>query len=448
MAAKQKTYSFHHLVLLGVLFLPMLVTYSRYKNRDSDEDLSYNKPNLTGIVVSDVKPELTRENWFSGTYQKEMDDYDNDHWAFKESMVRLNNQVYFNLFNQIRVNGFVMGKDNYVFSEGYIFSAFGDDLLRERKVDSLMAMARVIQDSLQRKGISLIVGFAPGKGAYCLDFVEDKYRHPVSATNYSNFLKYGKKYGLNVLDLQAHFNDLKKTTPYPLFTRFGHHWSYYGECVATQYLVNYVEHLRGEDLPDLVWNKVEVVDTARSRDADILKSMNLLHNPPQNMQLAYPTVRFESDSGKSKTRLLAIGDSYWYGQVYMGVPQNCFNGGEFWYYYNKVIPRRTQGVNTEVWELDLKQEIESFKVVMLLYSDGNLSSYGNRFIYDAYELYTSPETYYEKAERNRLIQTYAKQIRETPQLLKKATAMSNDLQIPLDSAIRHDAMKLAGLIKD
>jgi len=189
-----------------------------------------------------------------------------------------------------------------------------------------------------------------------------------------------------------------------------------------------------------------VVDSARSRDADILKSMNLLQDPPQNMKLAYPQVKFEVDSAKNKTRVLTISDSYWYGPVYMGVPQRCFAGGEFWYYYNRVVPLRNNE-SVEVWQLDLKNELESNQVIMLLYSDGNLPTFGNNFIYDTYELYTSPKTYYTRNELNKQIQAYAKQVRETPTLLKKSTQKSNDLQIPLDSAIRLDAMKMAGLIK-
>jgi len=198
-------------------------------------------------------------------------------------------------------------------------------------------------------------------------------------------------------------------------------------------------------LPALTWNEIEVVDTSRSRDADVLKSMNLLSSPPQNMKLAYPQLLFEQDSLKNKTRVLTISDSYWYDQVYMGIPQNCFAGGQFWYYYNRVIPSPIPGEKVEVWQLDLKKEIESNQVIMLLYSDGNLPKFGNHFIEDAYELYTSPEKYKRNNERNKQIQTFAKDIRESPFLLKKATTLSESLQISLDSAIQIDAMKMAGL---
>jgi hypothetical protein len=436
MAAKNKTYSFHCVIALIALATPLLFTLTKKDN----------KPNLVGLVISDTKPELTMKTWFDGSYQTERDDYNNDHWAFKEKMVRLNNQFYYSAFNQIRVNGFVIGKQDYVFSESYIFSAFGDDLVKEEKIKSLLEKAKVVQDTLKKKGIDLLFVYAPGKGEYCREFVEDKYIHPVKNTNYNLFVSNSKAAGINYLDLYAWFNQMKPVTKYPLFPKFGHHWSFYGECLAVDTIIKHIEKLHNCDLPNITWNKTDVVDSARSRDADVLKSMNLNSNPKQNMSLAYPEILFESDSLKNNKRVLTISDSYWYGPVYMGVPANVFAGGQFWYYYNKVIPSPT-GEKVEVWELDLKKEIESNQVIMLLYSDGNLPMFGNNFIYDAYEMYTSPKTYYARYEKNKQIQYYAKEIRNTPVFLKKSTAESNRLQIPLDSAIKSDAMKMAGMIK-
>lgn len=446
MAAKQRTYSFHLVILLLAICWPMLFTYLKYKKKESPEDITYNKPNLTGLVISDQKPELNKENWFSGSYQEETEDYNNDHWSLKEFMVRWNNQMYYDMFHQIRVNGFVIGKEDYVFSESYIFSAFGDDQVNESKIKELLRKAKVIQDTLKRKGIDLFLAFAPGKGVMCREFVQDKYVHPVSTTNLSLFQQYSKQYGLNHLDLAEYFTKLKATSPYPLFPKFGHHWSHYAECLAVDTIIGYIEKLHHCDLPDITWSKVDVVDTAQHRDADVLKSMNLLRNPAQNMKLAYPEVLFESDSIKNRTRVLTVSDSYWYGPVYMGVPASVFAGGQFWYYCNKVVPSPKPGEKVEVWELDLKKEIESNQVIMLLYSDGNLSAFGNNFIPDVYEMYTAPTAYKTRMEKYKNIQFYAKDIRNNPGFLKKATQKSKDLMIPLDSAIRLDAMKMAGYL--
>jgi hypothetical protein len=437
--AKTKSYNLFVIVAFIALCYPMIMGWIKKDN----------KPNLTGIVINDVNPDSLlkkdKSMWLSGEYQNLKDDYNNDHWAFKETFVRLNNQFYYNAFNQIRVNSFVSGKDNYLYSENYIFSAYGDDYVGEQKIVSKLEKAKVVQDSLKKKGIDLLLVFAPGKGEYCIEQIEDKYKHTIAHTNYQDYISVSKKLGVNTLDLKAYFQKLKPTTPYPLFPKFGHHWSFYGECLAVDTIIGYIEKLHHCDMPDITWKKIEVVDTSRSRDADVLKSMNLYKNPEQNMKLAYPEVMFEQDSIKNQTRVLTISDSYWYGPVYMGVGQNCFAGGQFWYYYNKVIPSPTPGQKVEVWQLDLKQQIESNQVIMLLYSDGNLPNYGNTFIEDAYELYTNPKAYYARVEKNKSIKEFEKQIREKPVLLKKSTKKSQDLQIPLDSAIKLDAIKLAGL---
>jgi len=436
MSGKNKTYSKHCVIALFAIAFPLLISLVKKESR----------PDLTGIVISEEKPVFSFSEWFNGSYQSAADDYYSDHWAFKEKMVRLNNQFYYDAFNQIRVNKFVSGKDGYVFGEGYIHAAYGDDLMEESKVEELLRKTRVLQDTLKKKGIDLICGVLPGKGHMCEEYIEDKYRHPIKSTNYQYFAKYSKKYNLNTLDLYDYFEKLKPKSSYPLYTKFGHHWSNYAECHAVDLTIKYIELLRNADLPDIMWDKVEISDTARGRDSDILKSMNLLREPELNMQLAYPKLSFEDAPEKNNTRVLVIGDSYWYGPVYMGINQRSFGYGDFWYYYNRVVPTRVTGEKLEVWQLDFKAELERNNVVMLMYADGNIPSYGSGFIEDAYEMYTSPSTFFARKERNRQIQTYAKQIREVPALLKKTTRRSEALMIPLDSAITLDAMKMAGMI--
>ncbi|MBS1652438.1 MAG: hypothetical protein JSU07_10545 [Bacteroidetes bacterium] len=428
----KKTHTIQVFIAFAAIALPLLASLVK---KDS-------KPNLVGQVISDEKPKITLSTWLDRSYQFNIDDYNADHWAFKEKMVRLNNQLYYELFNQLRVNGFVSGKENYVFSEGYIFSAFGDDLIYENAVDEKIRKAKVIQDTLAKKGITLLLAFAPGKGVYCKNYVQDKYVHAIKNTNHNLFINACKKYKVNALDIYSYFEKLKSSTPYPLFPKYGHHWSYYGACIATDTIIKTIEHLTKRDLPNMFWKTVELSDTARSRDADVLNSMNLYEKPEQNIKLAYPNIEFEQDSIKNTTPVLTISDSYWYDQVYMGVWNNCFAGGRFWYYYNKVIPSPVQGEKIEVWQLDLKKEIESNKVIMLLYSDGNLPMFANAFIDDAYLLYTNPSAYKIKNEKHVALQSYAKQIRETPLMLKKATQLSNDHQITLDSAIKINATKM------
>ncbi|RME13729.1 MAG: hypothetical protein D6799_07795, partial [Bacteroidetes bacterium] len=319
--------------------LPGIITFLKKEN----------KPNLTGIVMLEKRPELNKDNWFSGYYQKQTDDYNNDHWAWKEWMVRWNNQFYYTLFNEIRVNGFVAIKDDYVISKSYILSAYGDDFIGEEKIKERCRKMKVVQDSLKRKGIDLVALIIPGKGRFCEEKIPDKYKHPVIHTNYDVYLKYFKTYQIHYLDLQHWFlNDLKRKEQYPLFAQFAHHWTNYAECLAIDTIIKYLENLRRKPFPAILWDNVEISDTPRSRDADILKSMNLAKNPAFREKYAYPDYGFMVDSSLKQQRVLVIGDSYWYGPVYMGVNKYAFGNGQFWYYYNKVVQSPRQGEKVEV----------------------------------------------------------------------------------------------------
>lgn len=420
--------------LLFLLFsFPALHTYLKKDN----------KPNLTGMVISDKKPMLTGENWFSTYYQKQMDDYLNDNWAWKEKLVRWNNQFYYTFFNEIRVKEFVAIKDNYVISEPYIFSVYGDDFVGEERIKEQCRKAKVIQDTLSKKGIDLVFLLIPGKGRFCEEKITDKYKHPVKQTNYTTYLKYIQYYRINYLDLQSWFlNTLKYKEQYPLFARFAHHWTNYAECLAVDTIIKYLENLRKKRFPHIVWDNIEVSDTPRSRDADILKSMNLAINPPFREKYAYPNYGYEVDSSLQKQKVLVIGDSYWYGPVYMGVNKYVFGDGQFWYYYNKVVPSPKPGEKVEVWQLNIKESIESNAMIILAYSDGNLPNFGNRFIDEAYLLYTNPEEFDKYWKNKQMLQQYARQIRETPEYLKKATLFADDNKISLDSAITYLSYQL------
>jgi hypothetical protein len=428
----EKVFKKYYLIWLCLISLPFINQLFRKETL----------PNLVGVTLTKEKPEWNRLSWLSGYYQEQIEEYNNDNWAWKEWMVRWNNQLYYKLFNIIRVNGFVAGLNNYVFSENYIFSAYGDDLLPQEKVKEQIQKAAVVHDSLEKYGKKLVLVLGTGKGVMCEEFIEPKYKHPVKTTNYHLYKNEIIKTRIPLLDLYSWFLNIKSSAPYPLFTTYGHHWSYYAECLAVDTLIRFLEKTCQRKIPHIRWSNITVSDTAMHRDADVLPSMNLAIPPQQYQKLAYPEITFENYTDSMPLRVLVVSDSYWYGPVYMGVPQNCFGGGYFWYYYNKVVPSPTPGVKTEVWELDLKKEIFSHDVVMLFYSDANLTGFGNGIIEDLYEMFMHPAEFQKKQQRKKEIQFFARQIRESPVLMKKALYRSKDESSPVDSVIIKMALEM------
>src|SRR5690606_33950865 len=120
MAAKKRIINLPVFAAFLAILMPLLATLREHE-----------PPDLTGYLIAEEPPVLSRQTWFSGRYQEERDQYNDDHWALKEKMVRFNNPLYYDLFGQLRLKGFVTAKEDYIISESYIFSAFGDDLMRE-----------------------------------------------------------------------------------------------------------------------------------------------------------------------------------------------------------------------------------------------------------------------------------------------------------------------------
>lgn len=393
-------------------------------------------------VKKDVKkPKFSLPNWFDGKFQLEYEDYFAESWKLKDDAVKINNSLVYSAFNQIRVKEFTAGKNDYIFSIPYVNAAFGNDFVGEDSIQKTLTRFKLIQDTLKSKGIDFLFTFVPGKGSFFPELLPERFDHKKENTNYKSYIKLCKEMGINYIDLQALFLAKKEKSPYPLFPQFGHHWSYYGECVAADTVVKFIEKMRGIDMPDIQWEKIEVSDTARHRDGDILKSMNLMNKPEQTQKLAYPVLTIENNPYKIKAKVLTIADSYYWGFISLGIQDYVFEGGSFWYYYKKAYPETRQQL-TETWQLDLKSKVESQNVIMIAVADGNLVYPGWGFIEEVYELYANPQQFYSNRAKKQGLNWYEKKIHSDAVLLRQANKESDKLKLPLDTIIKRNAIKL------
>ena len=165
--------------------------------------------------------------------------------------------------------------------------------------------------------------------------------------------------------------------------------------------------------------------------------MNLKH-PPKCEGLAYPQVQIGNQAQLNVTRVLSISDSYYRGFTYLGVQDEVFDHGDYWYYYNKIYNRESAGTK-EVWELDLKTSLEQNRVILLMATESALDNLGWGFIQQAYLLYTNPVAYAKWKQQADQLNPYKKAIRNSPALLDELTSESQQKKIPLDTLILQQA---------
>ncbi len=344
---------------------------------------------LGGAYTTFEKPKLNSKDWFEGKYQADIQFLLDQEVGFRNLLVRTYNQIYYSFFNQARANSVIVGKEDYLYDGSYINAYLGRDFVGERAVLDKVSKLQKISDTLRSLNIDLMVVFAPGKGSYYPEFIPDKFNpNRRTTTNHQAYTKAFSGSDIHFLDMNNWFVTQKARSKYPLFPKTGIHWSLYGEILAFDSIVKYVEAIRGVQLPKMKIGPVETPDTVRGTDDDVERGMNLLFDIP-DLKMGYPALAFEEHETDIKLKVITVADSYYWGVFGQGISGRIFKDEQFWY-YNKEIHSSSLPKSMLVEDINIRQEVEKRDLIVLLFTDSNLPSFAYGFIDQLYDLYFKP----------------------------------------------------------
>lgn len=330
---------------------------------------------LKGYFISTVEPpdlkRFTWKRWMKGEFQQEFQTRIENHIGFRKSLYRLRNQWDYSLFRVCNSEGFISGRDGCLFEEDYILEYNGDYFIGEEALNKKMLRLKNVYDSLKAHHIELILVFEPGKASVMPEYIPGRY-HPLnrSLSNQTFIKQKAVALEMPFLDLNEYFLKMKDTSRYPLFHKYGMHWSIYGVALAADTLKNYIAGRTGKQLPEIGIEKIEWSDTARLSDNDIGKTLNLLLPLPQSGG-AYPVLKIEDDSLKRNLSALVIADSY-YLNFCDGISDKLFKNEEYWYYNHKLYPYQDYNPPAYVDKSDLISIYKKYNIILLMVSEINM----------------------------------------------------------------------------
>lgn len=392
---------------------------------------------LKGSFALTEKPDSIQDNWFSGEYQLQYEKYFNENFGFRSFLVRLNNQIAYTLFNVAKANGVIIGKENYLYEENYIKAYYGEDYIGQEKIQEQTDKLKKIGTILKALNKDIIVILAPGKATYLPEFIPENYNLK-KVTNYKGYLKEFDKNNIHYLDFNKWFTQMKTSTKYPLYSKCGIHWSKYGEFLAGDSIVSYIESIRQIKMPRFVLDSVVVKQVNQDGDYDIGDGMNLLF-PIETYPMGYPIYHLEEDSNSIQPKVLFVADSYYWGMFNTGFSKSIFNNGQFWYYNQQIYPDSYEKP-INVSDVNIREEVEKNDVIVLLSTDANLYKFPFGFIdqlHDAY--FNSSNTDVLKTIKEKKIQDYMVIIKNTPEWIKMVKEQAKKENIELEQAIRNNA---------
>jgi len=366
-------------ILLSILLALFVVHITQYKF-----SWKYVKP-LDGYYINAEKNKFSWKCWFSGSYQEVEDKYLNDHFGFRSYFVKINRQLRFSLFNKVNAAWVIVGKENYLYEFNYIKAYYGIDFIGHDSIEKRMYKFRLLQDTLNSFGKKLIVVLAPGKAAFYPEYIPDEEHREKSVTNLEIYRQNIENLNINCIDFHKYFIDKKSKSLYPLYPQYGIHWSIYASCLVADSIVRYIEKTNNMSIPHIYWDKINTHQPIH-RDRDIADVMNLLFSP-RTFNMAYPELKFESDSGKTKPSLLVIADSF-YGTIFDLGLDNIFHNHRWWYYNSEIYPESYTQLLT-INDINYYEEVMSHDVIIILSTDANLPNFGWGFIETFYNNFYS-----------------------------------------------------------
>ena len=347
-----------------------------------------NEPTLNGDFLENEQPEFSWTGFYNGSFQTASDAWLEQHIGFHNTLVRLRNQLDYSLFNKPNAEGIVLGKEGFVFEYDYISELTGRDFMSYSFIDEKLRRLKYVQHYLKTtKDIDLVLVFMPGKASFYSEYLPDKYlEKKPDSTNYAVYLSEMKKRNIRYIDLNNYFHEFKKETLYPMFPKYGTHWSIYGMSRAAHVWLDSIEQFRGRKLNDFSTDSLYFSTTPLRTDYDGGKALNLLINISKE-KFAYPYYVFGHDSSRYKPKVLVIGDSFYWNIFNAGIPNNLFANEAFWYYNRKVYPEfYTHPKYTN--ELNLKEEVEQKDLIFIMVTERFLNIFDWKLIDQLYSLYT------------------------------------------------------------
>ena len=425
------------LLLLTLLFLPMLQTLFHFVEE---------KP-LDGAFVETPKPVVTLKTLFNETAQDSLMTWCTEQSGFRNSMIRLNNQMLYSAFGKISAIGPLKGTNGQTFiEESYIISYTGETYIGEEKIATIAHQIKMIQEMLKAKGITLIPVFALGKASYYPELIPDRYIAKSHGTNnYQEYLKALNQEQVEMIDFNRYFCDRKDQFDHSLFCDLSAHWTVYAASLAMDSLVRCMESVNHQQQAHAFIESFDN-DGLMNQDDDLYRMMNIIfplrHNIVDNPHFSF--------TEGYKPKVLAIADSYWWTVWAWNValPENLFSDGGFWFYNKTIYPERNPVQNVDA--INYKEEIENQEFVLLVCTEATnhlwpygfieryLSGYDEVFSWKNPNEYDATDSIYLNY-RNEEIQRIIGRIQNTPEWIENVTRQAEESGISVEQSLWNNA---------
>ncbi len=322
---------------------------------------------LRGVVEESPRPVFTWASLRSGAAMRATEEWFNTHIGLRTLWVRIDNQLNFSLFRETTARAgrsqVVSGPGDWLFERHYLAHTVTPGKLSEARLREILPHIRSVQDKLARRGIPLLIVFAPNKADIYPERAPQEFfagRRPEDyTTDFERARPLLKEYGINFYDGSARFKEWKKSFPDNLYPRSGTHWSYQSVYHVANDLRTWLNPRMTRPIPELKLAQLQA-GAPRQEDYDLLGLLNLVTAAPYEHPTPFPEmVPQTAVPTEQLPRLLWIYDSFGWMPIKLLYSANALRPAQSFYYFSSTYDLPAVTLNplqpkTQQWETKLK----------------------------------------------------------------------------------------------
>lgn len=348
---------------------------------------------LNGVEKEVEKPTFMMDNYRSGDFQRQTETYLQQHFGFREPVVRLYNQYLWDFYKKTFAHDVIPGKDGWLYYVQSVNDFYGTEIYRwvdpveeaEQDFDREVRNMNRLRAILKEYGVDFMVFMAPEKGFLYSEHLPDREHdttYPNARLYYAEKLK---ETDFPFIEMTSWFQQMKDTASFPLIPPTAAHWNF-SSVVAADSLFRFMEDLKGIEMPQIQLSNWKFGKEApyRTADHDLEHLLNLQRRiysrEPRGAEADIQIVKTEK---AVKPKVLFIGNSFLWRMNYYVPLEEIFSKVEFWYYYSTAFygPDLTQ--QYKVKDGHILEKILDFDYVVWFTTGNQMYKATSGFVEDA-----------------------------------------------------------------
>lgn len=350
-------------VVFAIMFATLLLPILNYKN------IWLKELELHGSESQALRPTWSAKAYFSGQYQDSFANFVSAKLPLRSYAIKSHNQILFSAFKFTTAAQVIVGKENYLYETPYLNAMNGNSYIGDNEIIKRSLKLQKIQKALAQQNKKLLVLFAPGKASYFPENIPNDFQKIAYKNNHQELIKAFQKDQISHIDFLSYFNKLRANSKFPLYGKYGIHWSQYGMSIAMDSVLKKVEQEFNKKFASKEKIKIEQLDEYRFTDNDVELALNLCFDLPKE-QMAYRSFEWKENTSTFKPIVLVVADSYWWLVHNNYISKKIFNDYHF-LYYNKSIYNFDQQLNIEITPQLISEYVNSSDLIILMATEAN-----------------------------------------------------------------------------